>query len=94
MIRLRLSGLLLIGALLSVAFCGAHSAVAEDYTIHRFERIQLTDVYYSEGANFGDINGDGKTDVVYGPHWYAGPDYKNKQGSMTSTATAATTCSS
>ncbi|MFO0916315.1 MAG: VCBS repeat-containing protein [Pirellulales bacterium] len=41
-----------------------------------FERHRLTDVYYSEGANAGDLNGDGKLDVVYGPYWYAGPDWK------------------
>jgi len=67
-------------AIFACAVVGASSSArAEDYVVHRFERIQLTDVYYSEGANFGDINGDGKIDVVYGPHWYAGPDYKNKQ---------------
>jgi hypothetical protein len=53
-------------------------AVAEDYTLHRFERIQLTDTYYSEGIGVGDINGDGTDDVVYGPYWFAGPDYKVK----------------
>ncbi|MEX2213661.1 MAG: hypothetical protein WD768_06015 [Phycisphaeraceae bacterium] len=47
-----------------------------DRVLHSFKRIQLTDVYYSEGAGSGDINGDGKPDVVYGPHWYEGPDFK------------------
>src|SRR5688572_3287773 len=47
---------------------------AEEFALHRFERKQLTDVYFSEGAGFGDINGDGATDLVYGPLWYAGPE--------------------
>lgn len=51
---------------------------AQDYTLHKFERQQLANVYYSEGANAGDLNGDGKPDVVYGPYWYEGPDYKVK----------------
>lgn len=40
------------------------AARSEDLTLHTFERQKLTDVYFSEGANTGDINGDGKLDVV------------------------------
>lgn len=54
--------------------CG--SIIAQSHTLHTFERQRLTDTYYSEGANAGDINGDGRADVVYGPHWYEGPDFK------------------
>ncbi|MCP3915419.1 MAG: DUF1080 domain-containing protein [bacterium] len=39
-----------------------------------FERILLTDTYYSEGANFGDLDRDGHMDVVYGPLWFRGPE--------------------
>ncbi len=42
-------------------------AAADDFTLHSFQRQQLIDVYYSEGANAGDINGDGVADAVYGP---------------------------
>lgn len=45
-------------------------------TLHQFENTPITDVYYSEGVGVGDINGDGVNDIVYGPHWYAGPDFK------------------
>jgi len=54
------------------------AAIADDYTLHTFERQQLTGTYFSEGTNTGDVNADGVTDVVYGPHWFAGPDYKTK----------------
>ena len=53
-------------------------AVAEDFQLHTFERQQLTDIYYSEGANAGDLNGDGIPDAVYGPYWYAGPKFEEQ----------------
>ena len=67
-------------SLTAVACCliAFHPAPAADHHLHKFERIKLTDVYYSEGANFGDINGDGKMDAVYGPYWFEGPDFKKK----------------
>lgn len=40
-----------------------------------FEKLQLTDKYYCDGIHFGDINRDGKADVVAGPFWYAGPKF-------------------
>ena len=66
-------------ALLALAWlaCAAVSqARAEERELVSFRRIPLTDVYYSEGANAGDINRDGHVDAIYGPHWYAGPDFQ------------------
>jgi len=40
-----------------------------------FDKFVLDEVFYSEGANFGDLNNDGVNDVVSGPFWYAGPDF-------------------
>ena len=54
-------------------------AAAEDHTLHSFARQQLTDTYYSEGANAGDIDGDGHADVVHGPYWFAGPSFESKR---------------
>lgn len=53
-------------------------SAADEYKLHSFARQQLTSGYYSEGANAGDINGDGRADVVSGPYWYEGPDFKTK----------------
>ncbi len=32
--------------------------------------------FHSEGAGAGDLNGDGHVDIVAGPRWYAGPDFR------------------
>ena len=45
-------------------------------SLHTFTKFQLTDKFWSEGANYGDFNHDGKMDIVSGPYWYEGPDFK------------------
>ena len=46
--------------------------------VHQFKKLQLTDQFWAEGANIGDFNHDGKIDVVSGPFWYEGPDFKKR----------------
>ena len=41
-----------------------------------FKKVQLSDKYLTEGASIGDINADGKPDVVAGPLWWQGPDFQ------------------
>jgi hypothetical protein len=60
----------------AVLFALPRTGPAEDRVLHTFDRIKLTDEYYSEGANVGDLNHDAKPDAVYGPHWYEGPEFK------------------
>lgn len=57
---------------------GLASASAEDHLLHTFKKIQVTDKFWSEGASFGDFNRDGKVDIVSGPYWYEGPDFKKR----------------
>jgi putative membrane-bound dehydrogenase-like protein len=51
---------------------------AADYTIHTFKKIQLSREFWGEGAHFGDFNRDGHMDVVSGPYWYEGPEFKKR----------------
>lgn len=57
----------------SISSAGLHSA---EPRLHTYDVRNLTDIYFSEGANAADINRDGHVDVIYGPHWYEGPDFK------------------
>lgn len=52
---------------------------AEEFTVHSFQRIQLSDQFFCEGASYGDFNRDGATDVVAGPFWYAGPTFAERR---------------
>src|SRR5216110_1792883 len=45
---------------------------------HSFKKLQLTDQFWAEGANYGDFNHDGKMDVVSGPYWWEGPDFQKQ----------------
>jgi len=56
--------------------CYAQQADQRDW--HDFQVQQLTDDYYSEGINMGDINRDGAVDIVHGPFWFAGPDFESR----------------
>ncbi len=42
----------------------------------RFQRQVLSDQYYCDGVAAGDINSDGHLDIVAGPFWYEGPEFK------------------
>lgn len=54
------------------------SLAAFSETLIRFEKIKLEDKFYGEGAAIGDLNKDGTNDIVYGPYWWEGPDFKTK----------------
>src|SRR5215207_7288667 len=43
-----------------------------------FRKLIRSEEFFSEGAGAADFNGDGKTDVVAGPFWYEGPEFKTR----------------
>ena len=54
---------------------------------HTFTRIQLSDQFWSEGANFGDLNNDKVYDIISGPWWWEGPDFKKRHEYYPATTT-------
>ncbi len=54
------------------------ASLARAETAADFKKIELTNQFWAEGANFGDFNKDGKMDIVYGPYWWAGPAFTEK----------------
>ena len=62
----------------ALLICTAGIASAADYKLHTFKKIQLSDQFWGEGANFGDFNHDGKMDVVSGPYWWEGPAFQKR----------------
>jgi hypothetical protein len=43
-----------------------------------FKKLHLLPSYWSEGANFADLDKDGHMDIICGPHWFRGPGYKER----------------
>ncbi len=62
--------------LLALACLGACAHAFADAPEPKFERRTLRTDFFSEGCAVGDLDGDGKPDLVAGPHWYAGPDFR------------------
>jgi hypothetical protein len=42
----------------------------------RFKKNHLWDEFYTEAATVGDVNKDGKTDIIAGARWFEAPDWK------------------
>jgi putative membrane-bound dehydrogenase-like protein len=68
----------ILGCVLLTLAWASTAQSAEKYTLHIFKKTQLSDQFFSEGANLGDFNHDGVMDVVSGPYWYAGPKFTER----------------
>ncbi len=67
---------------MAASLCALNLSAA-DYRVHEFTKTHLDPHFWCEGANFGDFNRDGQADIVSGPYWYAGPDFKKRSLSDT-----------
>jgi len=56
----------------------ASAAVAAEQGAPKYTKLTLSDQFYCEGAYYGDFNRDGRMDVVAGPFWFEGPDFKKQ----------------
>ena len=65
-------------AVVVLALWGAIVSAQAAADTHSFRRVQLTDQFWSEGASFADLNNDGANDIISGPWWWEGPDFKTR----------------
>ena len=56
------------------------SAIAADDATSKTLRFSKRQMFVSpyESCAVGDVNRDGKMDIVYGPYWFEGPEFKIK----------------
>ena len=66
---------------------GIATTLARSGELPSFKKIQITNQFWSEGADVADFNRDGKMDIVAGPFWYEGPDFTRRHEIWPATAT-------
>jgi hypothetical protein len=69
----------LCAALALTTLAGAPAIAADPPTLVVWKKTTLHDQFWSEGATFGDLDRDGKQDIVAGPWWWQGPEFKERR---------------
>lgn len=54
------------------------NAADKAYKISTFKKQTLTNEYHAESAHYADLDNDGHIDIIYGPYWFQGPNFKQK----------------
>ncbi len=74
-------------SLVLLAVASTLPAAAQTKPLHTFSKSVLNREFWAEGAHVGDFNRDGRKDIVAGPYWYAGPDFKERHAYYAATQT-------
>jgi hypothetical protein len=61
-----------------IATAGIAPLAAQEQAARGFARVSLSDRFFAEGSNVGDLNRDGAPDIVAGPYWYEGPEFSRR----------------
>src|SRR5436309_169187 len=73
--------LLILALALAVVLPTLPSGAADDKPTPKitWKKTVIEPVFRSEGAAIGDVNKDGKMDVLVGDYWYEAPDWKKHE---------------
>ena len=67
-----------LGLAIAGVICGsARPAAGDDGPT--FQTLVLSEEFCSEGACCGDLDRDGHIDIVSGPYWYRGPEFRERR---------------
>jgi hypothetical protein len=69
------------------AVLGSDHTLIFQHTLISFQKVQLTDQFWSEGAHYADLNRDGNMDIISGPFWYEGPEFTRRHEYRPATTT-------
>lgn len=66
-------------ALAIVPLLATAIALGYETGYYKFKKIKVHGNYLAEAATLADLNNDGKSDIISGAYWYAGPDYSQRK---------------